>query len=176
MRTFREALLCTLAAGALVSAAVYAQSPATASPAKQGFDKLKALEGEWLDVDGVFGQKGAVAVTYRVTGAGHTVIETFPVNTAEEMVTIYHLDGNDVVLTHYCSGGTQPRMRSKGLQGNTLAFDFDGGTNIDPGKTSHMHATKIEFLSANEVRATWNNWSNGKSDNHTAVFRILRRL
>jgi hypothetical protein len=40
-----------------------------------------------------------------------------------EMVTVYHLDGKKLVLTHYCSGGTQPRVRSKGLKGNVLAFD-----------------------------------------------------
>jgi hypothetical protein len=175
MTTFREAVLCTVAAAAFAGAVVFAQAPAASTPAAQGFAKLKALEGEWIDVDGVFGKKGAVAVTYRVTGGGHTVVETFPLGTPEEMMTIYHLDGSDVVLTHYCSGGTQPRMRSKGLQGNTLAFEFDGGTNIDPGKTSHMHGAKIEFLSADEVRATWQNWSNGKQDDHTAVFRIMRK-
>jgi hypothetical protein len=79
------------------------------------------------------------------------------------------------VLTHYCSGGNQPRMRSKGLNGNTLAFAFDGGANIDPAKTSHMHSATIEFISADEVRATWHNWSNGKPDDHTAVFRIARK-
>jgi hypothetical protein len=116
-----------------------------------------------------------VAVSYRVTSGGKTVIETFPVNTPMEMVTAYHVDGNDLVLTHYCSGGTQPRMRSKGLNGNVLSFDFDGGTNIDPAKTSHMHSARIEFLSADEVRGTWVNWSQGKADDHLASFRILRK-
>jgi hypothetical protein len=162
----------SLALGVLVATVVSAQTP---SPAKQGLDKLKALEGEWIDVDGVFGTKGAVAVTYKVTGGGNTVIETFPVNTSGEMVTVYHMDGKDLLLTHYCAGGTQPRMRSKGLDGNALAFDFDGGTNIDPASTSHMHSARIEFLSANEVRATWNNWSKGKPDDHKATFRIVRK-
>jgi hypothetical protein len=141
----------------------------------RGLDKLKALEGEWIDVDGVFGTKGAVAVTYRVTAGGNTVVETFPVKTPQEMVTVYHLDKDAVVLTHYCSGGNQPRMRSKGLAGNLLVFDYDGGTNIDAATTSHMHATQLEFLSADEIRATWNNWSNGKPDEHKAVFRIVRK-
>src|SRR5688572_4688296 len=113
MKTFRDAVRCAVLAGGLVSGVVLAQ-PAT-SPASQGLDKLKALEGEWIDVDGVFGKKGAVAVTYRVTAGGKTVVETFPINTPGEMVTVYHMDGNDLVLTHYCSGGNQPRMRSKGL-------------------------------------------------------------
>ena len=40
------------------------------------FDKLKALAGDWIDVDGTVGMKGAFEVTYRVTGGGSTVIET----------------------------------------------------------------------------------------------------
>jgi hypothetical protein len=146
----------------------------TKSPASQGLDRLKALQGDWIDVDGTLGLKGKVAVTYRVTGAGHTVVETFPTGTANEMVTVYHLDGTNLVLTHYCTSNTQPRMVSTGLQGNVLNFEFAGGTNIDPAKTSHMHTAMIEFLSADEIKATWHNWSSGKAD-HSATFRAVRK-
>jgi hypothetical protein len=144
------------------------------SPAADGFAKLKALEGDWIDVDGVFGEKGRIAVTYRVSGAGHTVLETFPVGTPHEMVTVYHLDGAQLVLTHYCTSNTQPKMTSTGLIGNTLSFDFAGGANIDPATTSHMHSAKIEFISADEIRGTWVNHSGGKSD-HAASFRVVRK-
>lgn len=175
MRMFCRTVPWTIAMAVVLSTVLVAQSGAPA-PATQGLDKLKALEGEWIDVEGVFGTKGAVAVTYRVTAGGKTVVESFPVGTPGEMVTIYHLDGNDLVLTHYCSAGNQPRMRSKGLNDNVLAFDFDGGMNIDPAKTSHMHSARIEFLSADEIRATWINWANGKdADGHAATFRIVRR-
>jgi hypothetical protein len=157
MKTFRETVLCAVLAAALVSGALLAQT--AKSPASQGLEKLKALQGEWIDVDGVFGTKGAVNINH----------------TPEEMVTVYHLDKDAIVLTHYCSGGNQPRMRSKGLAGNLLVFDYDGGMNIDPAKTSHMHSTQMEFISADEIRATWNNWSNGKPDEHKAVFRIQRK-
>jgi hypothetical protein len=90
------------------------------------------------------------------------------------MVTVYHKDGDDLVLTHYCSAGNQPRMRAKTFAGNVLAFDYDGGTNIDPTVTSHMHAAKIEFLGPDEIRATWQNWSKGASD-HAGVFRVVRK-
>ena len=160
-------------AGICISAALVAMGQAK-SPALQGFEKLKALEGDWIDVDGIFGEKGKVAVTYRVTGAGHTVVETFPVGTAYEMVTVYHLDGNTLVLTHYCTSNNQPRMSSKGLQGNALMFDFAGGANIDPATTSHMHGAKIEFVSADEIKATWENWKNGKAD-HAATFHVVRK-
>jgi hypothetical protein len=144
------------------------------STAADAFAKLKALEGDWIDVDGIFGEKGKVAVTYRVTGAGSAVVETFPAGTPHEMVTVYHLDGRQVVLTHYCTSNTQPKMTSNGLKGNTLQFEFAGGANIDPAKTSHMHSATIEFLSADEIKATWANWNNGKSD-HSATFRVVRK-
>jgi hypothetical protein len=176
MKTFRETVLCAVAATALVSAIAFAQSASQKSAAAAGLEKLKGLEGEWIDADGAFGKKGAVAVTYKVTSGGKTVIETLAVNTPEEMATVYHVDGNELVLTHYCSGGTQPRMRSRGLSGNTMAFDFEGGANIDPAVTSHMHSAQIEFISQDEVRATWHSWSHGKPDtDHTAKLRIVRK-
>jgi hypothetical protein len=159
-------LLIVLAAAALN--VVQAQSPAA-----DGLARLKSLQGDWIDVDGVFGEKGKVAVTYRVTGGGHTVVETFPVGTPHEMVTVYHLDGNQLVLTHYCTSNTQPKMASKGLAGNMLAFEFVGGANINAA-TSHMHNAKLEFVSADEIRATWVNWSQGKED-HSATFRVVRK-
>ena len=145
-----------------------------ATPAAEGLAKLKSLQGEWIDVDGVFGEKGRVAVTYRVTGRGNTVVETFPVGTPHEMVTVYHLDGAILVLTHYCTSNTQPKMQSTGLANNALTFDFAGGSNIDPATTSHMHAAKIEFVSPDEIKATWTNWSNGKPA-PDATFRVIRK-
>ena len=161
-----------LAAATLLAAAV--SMGQTSSPAADGFARLKALEGEWIDVDGVFGEKGKVAVTYRVTGAGNTVVETFPVGTPHEMVTVYHLDGGRLVLTHYCTSNTQPKMTSTGLNGRTLAFTFSGGTNIEAATTSHMHDATIEFVSPDEIKNTWVNWSGGKSD-HAASFRVVRK-
>ena len=145
-------------------------------PAAAAFEKLKALEGDWVDVEGIFGKKGAVAVTYRVTGGGTSVVESFPVDTPGEMVTVYHRDGNDLVLTHYCSAGNQPRMRATTLAGNVLTFDYDGGTNIDPKVTSHMHAVTLEFLGPDEISARWENWSKGAADPaHLGVFRVVRK-
>jgi len=161
-------------AGLICAAMAVVGAQGSGQPAAAAFERLKALEGEWVDPDGAFGPKGAVAATYRVTGGGTTVVESFPVGTKEEMVTVYHKDGNDLVLTHYCSAGNQPRMRAKTFDGTVLAFEYDGGTNIDPKTTSHMHAATIEFLGPDEIRATWQNWSGGTND-HTGVFRVVRK-
>lgn len=154
-----------------LSVSLSAQGP---QPAASAFERLKAMEGEWIDLTGVFGTKGAVVATYKVTGGGNTVIETFPVNTPHEMTTLYHRDGSHLVLTHYCSGGTQPRMRAKEITGNVLEFAFDGGTNIDAAKTSHMHNVRWEFVSKDEIKADWQNWSSGKPD-HVGAMHIARK-
>jgi hypothetical protein len=169
--------LAVLVVVSLIGAAALAaqQAPAAAGPAALGLAKLKALEGDWIDVDGVFGDKGKLAVTYRVTGGGHTVVETFPVGTSYAMTTVYHLDGDRLVLTHYCTSNTQPRMTSRGLEGNVLTFDFAGGTNIDPAHTTHMHGARIEFRSADEIVSAWQNWKAGKPDGPAHPFRIVRK-
>lgn len=162
--------------GIVALVAMAAPAPAQPpGPAAAGFARPKALEGEWIDVDGAFGEKGRVAVTYKVTGGGHTVIESFPVGTPYEMVTVYHLDGDAIVLTHYCNQNTQPRMRSRGLEGRVLAFEFDGGANVDPATTSHMHAVRMEFTSADELTSAWLNWTDGRAAGPAHPFRVVRK-
>jgi hypothetical protein len=92
------------------------------------------------------------------------------------MVTVYHKDGNDIVLTHYCSAGNQPRMRARTVANDVLMFEFDGGTNIDPKVTSHMHSAKLEFLGPDEIRASWQNWTKGQADPaHLGVYKVVRK-
>lgn len=144
-------------------------------PAAASFDKLKALAGDWIDVDGSMGLKGQVAVSYRVIGGGSSVMETIFPGQKHEMVTVYYRDGNSVALTHYCSAGNQPRMRAQVSDGKSMAFEFDGGSNLDPAKDGHMHAGTIEFLGPDRVRAQWIGWDKGKPSAHAPVFNLERK-
>ena len=83
-----------------------------ASTASQRFEALKKLAGDWVEVgkDGKLTDK--VVSTLRVTSGGTAVQETIFPGSDHEMVTMYHLDGADLVLTHYCMLGNQPRMRT----------------------------------------------------------------
>ncbi len=148
---------------------------AEAPPAAASFDRLKALAGDWIDVDGTSGMKDRVAVTYRLTGAGSAVVETLFPGTPHEMMTVYHKDGRDLVLTHYCSAGNQPRMRATAVTGNVIAFAFDGGTNVDPSKDMHMHAARIELVSPDEIRSEWVSWEGGKPTDHVGRFHLKRK-
>ncbi len=140
------------------------------------FTRLAGLQGEWLDTTGSFGAPDVVQATWRLTGGGSAVVETLFPGTPDEMVTVYHKDGHDLVLTHYCAAGNQPRMRATYLSERMIQFAFDGGFNIDPARDMHMHSGKLEFVSGDELHAEWQGWEGGKADpGHLAQFHLVRR-
>ena len=80
----------------------------------QRFDALKKLAGEWVEVGKDGKPTDKLVSSVRVTSAGTAVEETLFPGSDHEMVTMYHLDGDDLILTHYCSLGNQPRLRRAG--------------------------------------------------------------
>jgi hypothetical protein len=78
-------------------------------------DRLKSLEGTWAGpaVWDQGGKKGEVdfKLLYKTTSGGNAVMETMFPGTPGEMVTMYYLEGEALVLVHYCSAGNQPRMK-----------------------------------------------------------------
>jgi hypothetical protein len=136
---------------------------ATAKETPTALERFKALAGEWIAAeDGPMTKKGDLVARYRITAAGTAVVETVFPGTPHEMVTVYHADGADLVLTHYCMEGNQPRMRARDAKGAKFEFAYDGGTNIDPQKDRHMHSASIELVGANEIRSEWTELDAGK--------------
>ena len=148
-----------LAAGA----AAAAPAPAPARPTSAALERFKTLAGEWVAAeDGDMVKKGDLVARYAVTASGSAVVETVFPGSEHEMVTVYHADGPDLVLTHYCMEGNQPRMRARGAQGSRFGFAYDGGTNIDPKRDRHMHSATFDLASANEIRSEWSELAEGE--------------
>ena len=114
---------------------------------KAAFERLKSLAGTWEGQAG-HGQPGqAATVTYRVASGGSVVEETLFPGTPHEMISMYHVVDGELVLTHYCAMANQPRMRldRKASTPDRLVFAFDGGTNFDPAKDTHVHSGVVEW-------------------------------
>lgn len=160
----RNAVLTTI----LVSAGVALAAPdkvheTAAKPAPAALERFKALAGEWVAAeDAEMFKKGDLVARYAVTASGSAVVETVFPGTPHEMVTVYHADGSDLVLTHYCMEGNQPRMRARNPRGSRIDFAYDGGTNIDPKKDRHMNSASIELVGADEIRSVWTEIEAGK--------------
>lgn len=119
------------------------------------------------------GQTMKAEVTYKVTGAGSALVETMAPGSPYEMVSVYHMDGDKLVMTHYCGAGNQPHMALKpGKDANVLLFDFVSGSNMKPSDM-HMHRVTFTFVDADHVIADWQSYSDGKPG-ETAHFDMKR--
>ena len=162
--------------GALAACAGPSGQHLTSSAADGAFDRLVALQGDWVDADGATGGPGQVVSNWRVTGGGSAVVETLFPGGPEEMVTVYHRDGGDLVLTHYCAVGNQPHMRATADTGDALQFEFVGGTNLDAARDMHMHSVRFEFASPDELREHWQGWIDGHvAPEHVANIHLVRK-
>ena len=108
--------------------------------------------------------------------AGATVVmETMDPGGDHEMINMYHLDGEELVLTHYCAGGNQPQMRLKRSESSAdnLMFEFVGGTNLDAETDHHIHDAAITWNEDGTLTSTWRAFGGGE---HIAdmVFTLSR--
>jgi hypothetical protein len=148
--------------------------PPPRSPAAARLESLKALAGTWTGKAGGGAEALPATVEYRVTANGTAVMETIFPGTPHEMVTVYHLDGDDLVLTHYCAAGNQPTMRAAPSKDpRTFAFEFVRGTNMKPSDM-HMHAAKLVIVDDAHLESEWASWTDGKQSD-TAKFVLTRK-
>ena len=144
-------------------------------PATPTLDTVKKLVGDWvgLDEDGV--PTDNVVSSYRVTAGGTAVLDSEFGGTDHEMLTVYHQDGDDLVLTHYCVLGNQPHMRAEpGTGRDKLVFNCVGGTNLNCAVDKHMHRGEITLIGEDRLSSKWFMYEKG--DNvYTADFSLVRR-
>jgi hypothetical protein len=66
------------------------------------------------------------------------MVERWETTTGLHSMTIYHMDGEALVATHYCPQGNQPRLDSRGAASGEIRFAFRDVTDLDAGE-SHTH-------------------------------------
>jgi hypothetical protein len=143
-------LLCGMTAGA---------------SAGSDFDKMKALVGQWDATS----PEGKTRITFQLISEGSALMETMA---RESMVTVYHPDGEAILMTHYCAAGNQPRMRAQGSQGNSIAFQFVDVANLKGSADGHMQRLVIKFQDIDHVTEEWTWKADGKET--TSIFQLQR--
>lgn len=149
----------------------------SAKSEKPPFDKFAQLAGEWVG-KGIHGDSAEeLHVVYKVTSGGSTVVETIAPGTDHEMITVIHQDGDDLLLTHYCMLGNQPRLKlDPASSPNQLQFKFAGGTNLDVTKDAHMHDATYTFVDADHVELSGVAWVGGKpAPDHCGTMKLVRK-
>ncbi len=145
--------------------------------AHAGLERMKKLAGTWVEADKDGKPTDKVVSVIRVTAAGTTVHETIFPGQPMEMVSIYHLDKGELVMTHYCSLGNQPRMKADLKSApNQIKWVFAGGTNFDPAKDMHMHGATLTFIDNDHIQLVGEAWEGGKPvETHCGTMKLIRK-
>lgn len=98
------------------------------------FESLKQLVGTWQPADK---PDSPMRITFELTAGTTVLTETWRSPTHRSM-TVYHLDGETLLATHYCPQGNQPRLARVPSDDGTLRFEFRDGTNVDTGGGHHQ--------------------------------------
>ena len=142
------------------------QPDAQQTSAQRAFARLKTLAGYWNGKAAMGPQPGdnaPVRVSLRVTSGGSALMhEMVPEGRSDnasrgddDPITMLYIDGNRLLLTHYCdTGKNRPRMVGKlSPDGKTVEFDFldvSGGT-----KNGHMHHAVFTIIDAAHHTEDW---------------------
>lgn len=127
------------------------------TPASRTLEHLRALEGRWegtLEWTGARSGTGTVRAEYQVMSARSVVEERLFMgsDSVPSMTTLYHLDGSDLRMTHYCAAQNQPRLRASTIDEaqHLIRFEFVDGTNLvsHPG---HVDAFEIQFVAEDRL-------------------------
>jgi len=133
------------------------------SSAQKSFDKLKSLSGSW---EGKNSMGEVMHVSFRVTSGGSAVMSEIEGH-GEDMITMFHMDGDRLLLTHYCTAGNQPRMvATASPDGKSIAFDFLDATNLASPQAEHMHRVVFTFPDADHHSEEWVFFKHGKELPH----------
>ncbi len=141
--------------------------------AHKTFDLVKSMEGNWA---GKNQQGQPVEVTFRSTAGGSAIMSEIhghdPMKDGpENMVTMFHMDGDRLLMTHYCGAGNQPRMKVISADAKSVSFEFVDGTNIAPGG-GHMQTVTFSLPDADHQTEEWVFLDHGKE--HRELFTLER--
>ena len=145
--------------------------------ADTAFERMKTLAGTWR---GTAADGRAVTLEYKIGARGTTLFETQDPGTDEEMISVYSRDGAELVMTHYCPMGpvgNQPHMRLDRERSTTtaLVFEFTGGSNLDAGRDTHVHAARITWLGSGRLKREWDIYQEGRKQ-AVAAFLVSRAV
>lgn len=141
------------------------------------FEKLSKLAGTWVAADENGRPTDQVVSVIKLTAAGSAVHETLFPGQDHEMVSVYTTDGDDLIMTHYCMLGNQPRMKADPKStANEIRFVFTGGSNLDVQKDKHMHGATLKIVDADHIEIEGEGWENGKpSHDMCGKMKLVRK-
>jgi len=132
----------------ILAASIAVPSQATEPPATTVFASLKTLVGDWRSTD----PANATRVSYTLVANGSSIVESWTMSPTRTSMTVYTMDGERLLATHYCPQGNAPRMQLTGTDNSDAhQFLFVDGANLQDPEGHHEHAFWIRVDPAGTV-------------------------
>jgi hypothetical protein len=168
IKSYRIVLLAVVIALALIGTA---RTPAAGKPnSVLAFEHLTSLVGEWKGV-----QDGTeIKLTYTLTAAGSALMEEFRAGHTV-MMTMFTVDGDHLIATHYCSAGNQPQMMTGAItdpSAKSLAFTLSRVTGMKTPGDWHNTGLTVIIDDRQHLTQVWTYEDDGKTGTNT--FRFTR--
>jgi hypothetical protein len=136
------------------------------------FEKLKALVGSWEGTAAAQpGHEEPQKASFQLFADGSALMSRLSGGMPHDMVTMFHMDGGNIMATHYCAMHNQPRfVLAPGVDPNKLVFKFKDGTNLEAG-TGHMNQIVFIIDGPNHHIEEWTYLKDGQQTTTRSDFR-----
>ena len=158
---------------AIILAAVVFSGGTCFAKTIQEFERMKSLVGEWK---GTTEDQMPSTVTYTLVSDNSALMEKLAMGGESEMVTMYHPDGDHLMMTHYCSAHNQPRMRSQAVAAGSknITFDLVDVTNLSSPDAGHMKKLVVTFADKDHFTQEWTWTQKGKEKTEVIHFERMK--
>jgi len=137
---------------------------------EEAFDRLASLQGEWEGE-----QEGTkIKVTYTLTANGSALMEQFRPENGPVMITMFTVDGDQLIATHYCSARNQPQMVTSAITNvqKPIAFNLVRITGLKSPEDWHNTGLTVIQDDKDHFTQEWTYEWRGKIGKN--VFRYTR--
>jgi hypothetical protein len=152
-------LLLVTVSVALLLCSVAARANNSVAPA--AFEQLKTLVGEWEGSNSA----GKVTATYTLVSGETALMERLKSANEPEMITMYTVDGDHILITHYCSAGNQPQMKTETMTGKADKYTFTllRVNGMKSPNEAHMVGLVLTLSDKDHLTQEWTYQDKGKT-------------
>ena len=129
----------------------------------RAFATFKSLNGRWAIESN--GKTLPIEMRYEVGSKEPIVAEQFG-----KELSVFYLDGENLLMTHFCNAGNQPRLRLKeGGQPSVFEFEMFDITNLKDASTSHVQGIVYTVIDGRRMTLDifWKKGQSEESEKYT---------
>ncbi len=143
------------------------------APRHASWDKLAQLGGSWRLANPKSTAEKAFRIRMRPISKITAMLETFGNPAGLTTETVYHRDGENIMATHYCAQGNQPRLLlTPTSTPGTLSFRFHDITNLTSKANSHLIRLDFKLIDDDNLERRETYTQNGITEE--SVLRLTR--